>query len=197
MSLEDSSSDTECAICFSNYDNVFKLPKVLYCGHTFCLECLARINISAEVPDSILCPICRNYTKVPEGKGLPALDNNQDVLSSLPASLQHAQSVRFSRDKGCLYVNKLFPPSFLKAGQISTVSLSLDLRNERPPPQPLPSRILNSRRCILLIIFNIVLLVAVTLVIIMVGSFTGQQPPLQKPPAEASTDPDNNFTQGN
>ncbi|KAF7707949.1 hypothetical protein HF521_017006 [Silurus meridionalis] len=51
--------DLECAVCFSQFSNVFNTPKVLQCGHTFCLECLARINIKSSQPDSLQCPLCR------------------------------------------------------------------------------------------------------------------------------------------
>ncbi|KAF7707812.1 hypothetical protein HF521_016869 [Silurus meridionalis] len=64
--------ELECAVCFSQFNNVFNTPKVLQCGHTFCLECLARINIKSSQPDSLQCPLCRAYTPVPT-LGLPKL----------------------------------------------------------------------------------------------------------------------------
>ncbi|XP_051899795.1 RING finger protein 225-like [Pristis pectinata] len=118
-------ADLECAICFSPFDNVFKLPKLLACGHTFCLECLARINVSSENSSSVACPFCRQPTPLPSGKGLPALDNNQDVLSRLPSSMQTVPSIRFSRDKGKLYTKGPEPGSFLKP--INSISMSLDV----------------------------------------------------------------------
>ena len=42
----------ECPICI----DIFELPIVLCCGHTFCKKCL---EIHKE--NSNKCPICRNY----------------------------------------------------------------------------------------------------------------------------------------
>ncbi|XP_078422848.1 RING finger protein 225-like isoform X1 [Cetorhinus maximus] len=125
-------SDLECIICFSPFDNIFKLPKLLACGHTFCLECLARINVSSENINSVTCPMCRHPTPLPSGKGLPALDNNQAVLSRLPSSMQSVPSIRFSRDKGKLYTKSPEPGSFLKPVHLSSVSMSLDVGQPAP-----------------------------------------------------------------
>ncbi|XP_078075403.1 RING finger protein 225-like [Mustelus asterias] len=125
-------SDLECIICFSSFDNVFKLPKLLSCGHTFCLECLARINVSSENVNSVACPMCRHASPLPSGKGLPALDNNQDILQRLPSGMQSVPSIRFSRDKGKLYTKSPEPGSFLKPVHLSSVSMSLDVGQPAP-----------------------------------------------------------------
>ncbi|XP_029440532.1 RING finger protein 225 [Rhinatrema bivittatum] len=132
---DDASDGTECIICFTQYDNVFKMPKVLRCGHTFCLECLARINVSSEEINSVTCPICRNATHLPTRKGLPALDTDMDILNQLPGGLALG-SVRFSRKKGLLYVKDKATPvrhHLPKPLQVSSVSLSLDVG--RPAPR--------------------------------------------------------------
>ena len=103
--------DTECIVCFCSYDNVFKTPKLLACGHTFCLECLARINVSSEVITSLTCPVCRESTQIPHGRDLPQLGNNLDVFRRLPPNMQHALSVRFKRSKGKLFLRKAAGPS--------------------------------------------------------------------------------------
>lgn len=102
---EDTFPDLECAICFSQFNNVFRCPKMLQCRHTFCLECLARINVKSAQPDAIQCPLCRSLTPLP-ALGLPRLATDSDVLSYLPATMQRVYSVRFLRSKGKLQIKR-------------------------------------------------------------------------------------------
>ncbi|KAM4577032.1 uncharacterized protein PAE49_006934 isoform 1-T5 [Odontesthes bonariensis] len=97
--------DLECSICFSQFNNVFRCPKMLHCKHTFCLECLARINVKSAEPSAIQCPLCRSFTPLPV-LGLPKLVTDSDVLSSLPAAMQRVYSIRFVRNKGKLQVKR-------------------------------------------------------------------------------------------
>lgn len=78
------------------------MPKLLPCGHTFCLECLARINVTSPELKQISCPVCREVTQLPHGRDLPQLGNNRDVFLKLPPEMQRAVSVRFKRSKGKL-----------------------------------------------------------------------------------------------
>uniref|UniRef100_A0A8C0GR06 RING-type domain-containing protein n=1 Tax=Chelonoidis abingdonii TaxID=106734 RepID=A0A8C0GR06_CHEAB len=104
FSDEDKAS-MDCVICFSPYDRLFKVPKVLGCGHIFCLECLARINVSSEQVNAVSCPVCRELTSLPTRKGLPGLPTCLDLLDQLPlAPVAPSSSVRFSRRQGLLYV---------------------------------------------------------------------------------------------
>lgn len=105
---ENDVDDTECAICFCSYDNVFKSPKLLSCGHTFCLECLARINVTSVELKSLTCPVCREVTLLPHGRDLPRLDTNQHILHQLPPPMRRLLSVRFKRSKGKLLLKS--PP---------------------------------------------------------------------------------------
>lgn len=100
--------DLECAVCFSQFNNVFRCPKMLQCKHTFCLECLARINVKSPHPDTIQCPLCRGLTPLPS-HGLPKLDTDPAVFSYLPAAMQKVYSIRFNRTKGKLQVKRSAP----------------------------------------------------------------------------------------
>lgn len=102
--------DTECAICFCSYDNIFKTPKLLSCGHTFCLECLARINVTSVELKSLPCPVCREITQIPHGQDLPRLGTNQDIIQKLPPQMQRILSIRFKRSKGKLLLKSQPPP---------------------------------------------------------------------------------------
>uniref|UniRef100_A0A8C2ZCF7 Ring finger protein 183 n=1 Tax=Cyclopterus lumpus TaxID=8103 RepID=A0A8C2ZCF7_CYCLU len=106
---EDDVEDTECAVCFCSYDNIFRTPKLLACGHTFCLECLARINVTSPELKTLCCPVCRELTELPHGRDLPRLGNNEDIIGKLPADMQTALSIRFKRSKGKLLLKN--PPS--------------------------------------------------------------------------------------
>ncbi|MBN3277880.1 RN225 protein, partial [Polyodon spathula] len=126
------SSALECTVCFCPYDNVFKAPKVLSCLHTFCLECLARINVSSEKNKTLVCPLCREETQLEAKKGLTDLPNNLELIGKLAPEMQGAVSVRFNRSKGRLWVKKkVDPASLIKPSKVDSVSLSLDVG--RPP----------------------------------------------------------------
>lgn len=118
--LEDSCPDLECTICFSQFNNVFRCPKMLQCKHTFCLECLARINVKSAQPSAIQCPLCRSLTPLPT-LGLPRLATDSDVLSCLPATMQRVYSVRFVRSKGKLQVKRSAITIYLVLGLFSEI----------------------------------------------------------------------------
>lgn len=116
---EDDVPDTECAVCFCTYDNVFKTPKLLSCGHTFCLECLARINVISPELKTLSCPICRELTEIPHGQDLPRLGNNEDIIGRLPPDMQRALSIRFKRSKGKLLLKNPPPNSLIKSSTLT------------------------------------------------------------------------------
>lgn len=134
---EDNLDDTECPVCFCTYDNVFKSPKLLACGHTFCLECLARINVSSMEIKTISCPVCRELTEIRHGRDLPQLGNNEDIFRKLPPQMQRAQSVRFERSKGKLVLKK--PPPGSRPSKKSLHLQGFKKQREVQPSQELPA----------------------------------------------------------
>ncbi|CAJ1062843.1 E3 ubiquitin-protein ligase RNF183 [Xyrichtys novacula] len=123
---ENDVEETECAVCFCSYDNVFKTPKLLACGHTFCLECLARINVTSPELKTLSCPVCRELTELPHGQDLPRLGNNQDIIGKLPPDMQRALSIRFKRSKGKLLLKNPPPSSPTKPSILSLPKKSQD-----------------------------------------------------------------------
>ncbi|OCT67804.1 RING finger protein 225 [Xenopus laevis] len=157
---EDVSS--ECIICFTPFDSLFHLPKILSCKHVFCLECLSRITVCSTEPETLPCPICRLPTTLPSKKGPPALSTDQNLLNKIskpPSS--PTPSVRFSRKRGLLYVQNSNPL------HLSTVSLSVDLG--QPPPRPSSVRnvraILSNGGCIFYSSIGAAILLTVALVL--------------------------------
>ncbi|XP_041081867.1 E3 ubiquitin-protein ligase RNF183-like [Polyodon spathula] len=174
------SSALECAVCFCPYDNVFKAPKVLSCLHTFCLECLARINVSSEKNKILVCPLCREETQLETGKGLTDLPNNLEMIGKLAPEMQGAVSVMFNRSKGRLWVKKkMDPASLIKPNKVDSVSLSLDVG--RPPSRVRTgaSRLLRSTQCFYPVLIVVVVTVAVVLsgilIFVVVPSFLHRQ----------------------
>ena len=65
--LKKAADNLACSVCYQ----VFKNPKYLPCYHSFCEECLDKIQKESK----ITCPECRQEATVPTG-GVKALPNN-------------------------------------------------------------------------------------------------------------------------
>ncbi|KTG41073.1 hypothetical protein cypCar_00010074 [Cyprinus carpio] len=208
----DDLQDTECIVCFCSFDNVFKAPKLLSCGHTFCLECLARINVNSPEIKTLTCPICRELTEIRHGRDLPQLGNNEDIFRRLPAEMQRALSVRFKRSKGKLILKNPPPNSSIKTSLNLPV---LKKKDEQAGGNPLgvmeeglgqatmidvgrpPSRmrgrmrrIIYSNQCYYAIVAAII---TITVALMLVGIFTFVVMPfMHKPmrPLQNQTSPD-------
>ncbi|KAM6148197.1 RING finger protein 225 [Rhynchocyon petersi] len=124
-------SSTECLICVSPFDGVFKLPKQLDCGHIFCLECLARLSLAtAGGGDAVACPVCRAPTRLAPRRGLPSLPTRPDLLPREARVPPPPGSVRFDRRRGLLYLRPA-PPS---PGPGPRKARSWRARGPPPPP---------------------------------------------------------------
>ena len=51
--------DLTCSICYDRFTD----PKLLTCQHKFCLDCIRNVT-----PEHVIkCPLCRQYTELPDG----------------------------------------------------------------------------------------------------------------------------------
>ena len=57
--------DINCPICYDQYNDKDKIPRILHCGHTFCQICLMDLRTS----NILTCPTCRKFFS-PEVKQL-------------------------------------------------------------------------------------------------------------------------------
>lgn len=82
-------TEVECPICYQEYNQCGKCPRMLECLHVFCTECLQQIQLSFPSPldpDStsfISCPLCRHPTPLHGGDAL-SLPTNSRILARLP-----------------------------------------------------------------------------------------------------------------
>lgn len=84
--------DVECPICYQEYNQYNKCPRMLECLHVFCTECLQRIQLchlehpDPNIPPAIPCPLCRHPTPLESGDAL-SLPCNSHILARLPPFL--------------------------------------------------------------------------------------------------------------
>ena len=64
----------ECSVCFEEYDNQDKFPKILPCGHTYCNNCLKGLITNKKIK----CPKCRKENNV---KHINSLTKNYELLN--------------------------------------------------------------------------------------------------------------------
>ncbi|XP_009698385.1 PREDICTED: RING finger protein 224, partial [Cariama cristata] len=67
-----------------------RLPRRLYCGHTFCQACLKRLDAVANEQRWIPCPQCRQNTPTPRG-GVAMLDLDLATFLAVKADKEHPQ----------------------------------------------------------------------------------------------------------
>lgn len=82
------SAEVECPICYQEYNQCGKCPRMLECLHVFCTECLLRIQLYPYDQDpqslpAISCPLCRHPTPLETGNAL-SLPCNSRILAQLP-----------------------------------------------------------------------------------------------------------------
>jgi len=83
----------ECPICTEVYTD----PRVLPCGHTFCLKCIEAWSKDKQPGDNVACPLCRKEFTLPSN-GVSDLTKNFFVANFL--EMKELTSVE-SRTNGC------------------------------------------------------------------------------------------------
>jgi hypothetical protein len=69
----------ECSLCLG----IFVDPRILSCGHTFCLKCIKGQIASSSIKTSVSCSLCRQVCALPNGDAgkLPKNYSLADVAS--------------------------------------------------------------------------------------------------------------------
>lgn len=62
--------DLECGVCFERYSRSQRVPRMLFCHHTFCTTCLEKMVVERSSMLSVRCPLCRQVSCVRGGLSL-------------------------------------------------------------------------------------------------------------------------------
>uniref|UniRef100_A0A8D0DN28 RING-type domain-containing protein n=1 Tax=Salvator merianae TaxID=96440 RepID=A0A8D0DN28_SALMN len=74
----------ECGICYETYKSTSgrHLPKLLWCYHSLCLDCLRKLVNQNNTFSFVVCPFCRMVTIVPK-EGLHTLKTDEVLLQEV------------------------------------------------------------------------------------------------------------------
>lgn len=95
----------ECTICFSHFDNAQYLPKLLKCGHTFCIGCLQQTKERSQTKNVLVCAICGRETLLQNDiDGVRLLSTNYALASDPQPTCSHCRKPRnaTARCRNCL-----------------------------------------------------------------------------------------------
>ncbi|XP_041125846.1 RING finger protein 227-like [Polyodon spathula] len=82
-----SSEVMECGVCYLPYSRCGREPRLLHCGHMFCMACLVCVARERGGMLTLCCPLCRQTTSVGRGLRLQeALWVDTAVWSWIPES---------------------------------------------------------------------------------------------------------------
>ena len=76
----------ECELCFNQWNSDIRIPKILPCGHSYCIQCLYNIIDSIKENPLIVfrCPNCsKEHPNLKSKKDITNLQKNTRLLSLL------------------------------------------------------------------------------------------------------------------
>ncbi len=84
--------DAECSVCFESYtQDGDRVPKLLPCSHTLCLQCLQQLP--RHQGNRITCPECRKVHQVGQA-GAEAFLTNRYILDFIEQLQEETRRVR-------------------------------------------------------------------------------------------------------
>ncbi|XP_030646910.1 RING finger protein 208 [Chanos chanos] len=79
------SEDLECTVCYAPYSRSERIPRVLFCRHTFCAPCLEAMALEVSSYKTVRCPLCRQMTCLNRGVAIQeGLWVNSQVWDNIP-----------------------------------------------------------------------------------------------------------------
>ncbi|XP_043914620.1 E3 ubiquitin-protein ligase RNF183 [Protopterus annectens] len=118
--------EVECPVCWNPYDSSFHTPKILQCNHSFCLECLVRIQlVSQTVTAGLPCPLCRQITNLDSSAGIIAMPTDSSIMNRLNLEPHHIVLV----DGQLSYKGSKKFFFFLRQPTVYTLSLETEQRS--------------------------------------------------------------------
>lgn len=117
----------ECSLCFEEYDELQRCPRLLQCGHTFCSLCLQ----SLWKDGSIECPLDRRALIAMEGvQSLPKNFSLMDIMMSNSLKLTPEPVLPFELCNDGAHDGTLCCPTSPRAKMLLTQSHSVVSVNE-------------------------------------------------------------------
>ncbi|XP_041093305.1 RING finger domain-containing protein [Polyodon spathula] len=161
-----STEQVECPVCYQEYNQGVKRPRLLDCHHIFCTECLQKIHLA--LPSNVIsCPLCRHATPLTPGGALslpcqpvPLPFRQTTVTQRLVFSVESSTDPRFI----------ILPALSLQVEQMLRV-----VETSSPLPPPVQAGGLRQRQGVVYVQLLSVAFWALFGVICVVGAFVGSR----------------------
>ncbi|KAL7891187.1 hypothetical protein AOLI_G00006630 [Acnodon oligacanthus] len=87
--------DLECGVCCQRYTRSERVPRMLFCDHTFCTSCLETMATEHSTMLCVRCPLCRMLSCLRRGPGLQNAfmvnSNLWDCIAEAPEQKQEEE----------------------------------------------------------------------------------------------------------